>query len=58
MATYRSDWSPEVKSRICDSHFNIDDYEDGDKNNKLKPNACPVFNNSNNVITVFTKKYD
>ncbi|KAF0749381.1 Uncharacterized protein FWK35_00017856, partial [Aphis craccivora] len=43
MATYRSDWLPITKSRICDMHFSVDDYEGGDKSNRLKPNACPMI---------------
>lgn len=50
MATNRPDWSPFVKSRICDRHFSNDDYVDGDKKNRLRPNACPMFNIISNVI--------
>lgn len=51
MATNRSDWLPDVKSRMCEHHFSIDDYVNGDKKNKLRSNACPMFNNTNNVGT-------
>ncbi|VVC33097.1 Hypothetical protein CINCED_3A008515 [Cinara cedri] len=50
MATNRADWLPVVKSRICNRHFSIDDYEDGNKNNNLKTNACPMFNTPSNAI--------
>ncbi|CAH1709136.1 uncharacterized protein LOC114126584 isoform X2 [Aphis gossypii] len=47
MATNRSDWLPIAKSRICDMHFSVDDYEAGDKSNMLKPNACPMISLNN-----------
>ncbi|XP_060840629.1 uncharacterized protein LOC132921565 isoform X2 [Rhopalosiphum padi] len=50
MATNRSEWLPIAKSRICDKHFSIDDYEAGDKSNMLKPNACPMINTNNSVV--------
>lgn len=50
MATKRSNWKPVTKSRICDRHFNTADYEGGDRNNRLKPIAWPMFNNPINVI--------
>jgi hypothetical protein len=52
MATKRSDWLPNIKSRMCELHFSIDDYENGDKKNNLKSNACPMFNVSNNVCLI------
>lgn len=48
MATNRPNWLPIDKSRICNKHFCSDDYEAGDKNNMLKPNACPIINNMTN----------
>ncbi|XP_025206733.1 uncharacterized protein LOC112602713 isoform X2 [Melanaphis sacchari] len=54
MATNRSDWLPIAKSRICEKHFSIDDYEAGDKSNMLKPNACPMINTNNSVIETKT----
>jgi len=53
MATYRSDWLPITKSRICDMHFSVDDYEGGDKSNRLKPNACPMI--SLNSVSKYNK---
>lgn len=49
MATNRTDWLPTPKSRVCDRHFNNNDHEGGNKNNKLKQNAYPVVNTSYNV---------
>jgi len=53
MATNRSDWLPIAKSRICDMHFSVDDYESGDKSNMLKPNACPMI--SLNDVSKYNK---
>lgn len=49
MATDRVDWLPDIESRICDMHFSISDYKDGNKNNNLLSNACPLFYTPSNV---------
>lgn len=54
MATHRLNWLPLAESRICDEHFNIDDYEKGNKNQKLRSDACPMIT-SNNVSLAFTE---
>lgn len=55
MATNRTDWLPTPKSRICDKHFNNDEYKGGDKNNELKQNARPTLNTSSNVSLMHIK---
>lgn len=34
-------------------HFSVDDYEGGDKSNRLKPNACPMI--SLNSVSKYNK---
>ncbi|XP_050427936.1 protein PF3D7_1417600-like isoform X5 [Adelges cooleyi] len=50
MATNRTNWMPNANSRMCDKHFTIDDYVSGNRNNRLKPNACPIITPSTSTV--------
>ncbi|XP_060880446.1 uncharacterized protein LOC132952235 isoform X2 [Metopolophium dirhodum] len=49
MATNRSNWLPIDKSRICDDHFEMDEYEAGNRGNRLRPEACPIIHTTNTI---------
>lgn len=55
MATNRSNWSPIDKSRICDKHFGLADYEAGNKGNRLKLGACPIIHMTNGNVSKCNK---
>ncbi|XP_029345285.1 uncharacterized protein LOC100167907 isoform X3 [Acyrthosiphon pisum] len=50
MVTNRSNWLPIEKSRICDDHFDIADYEAGNKANRLRPGACPIIHPTTTIF--------
>jgi len=52
MATNRSNWLPINNSRICENHFDIGEYEAGNKGNRLGPNACPIIHPTTTIINV------
>ncbi|CAI6369403.1 unnamed protein product [Macrosiphum euphorbiae] len=50
MAANRPNWLPIDKSRICDEHFDMADYEGGNKGNRLRPDACPIIHPTTTII--------